>query len=465
MKNIIKLFAATTILFNCIVGSVLAQPEYTEQELRNMGIYFVDMEASTDQCAPTVVTPTSGGGSNPGDINWTGIYQSGTSPPYNVEMFVTHLLKSIALRTNTSESSVVTQEHIVALVTFAMMEGGGTSGHYGSYNLFNTKQRDPDLNAIGRGAEADGTPATYDYPSFDVGVEATTRTMISNAYQSRLVDILLTPSTAEQFFETLTYYDRYPNNLAWAAASDPNNGGNAEEYLALMLSKLSDVRADYERFAGVTLNGSEGLAPVTGGGGTGSTSTIGCPPSAGGGSYASLDQMTYFSQCDSKWRYYPYPYPGDTDNSSGRTICSSGCGPTSLAMVISNLSGTIVTPDVIGDYSLANGFRASSGTSWGAFTAIPEHYGLKSEYVGTDISKVKAGISAGGLVISSMKPGHFTSGGHFIVIRAVTPEGKILVADPNDRQPGTPNYQRKSTTEWDESIIISESKAFWVISK
>lgn len=60
-----------------------------------------------------------------------------------------------------------------------------------------------------------------------------------------------------------------------------------------------------------------------------------------------------------------------------------------------------------------------------------------------------------------MTKGHFTSGGHFIVLRGVQ-DGEILVADPA-------SYTRSQKT-WDLSIILNEaSKAagaggpFWVI--
>lgn len=33
------------------------------------------------------------------------------------------------------------------------------------------------------------------------------------------------------------------------------------------------------------------------------------------------------------------------------------------------------------------------------------------------------------MVIAIMAPGHFTTTGHFIVLRGITEEGKVLVAD------------------------------------
>ena len=66
------------------------------------------------------------------------------------------------------------------------------------------------------------------------------------------------------------------------------------------------------------------------------------------------------------------------------------------------------------------------------------------------------------MIIAIMGAGHFTSSGHFIVLRGVTEDGKILVADPV-------SYNR-STTEWDVSTILSEVKnagsggPFWSLS-
>ena len=64
--------------------------------------------------------------------------------------------------------------------------------------------------------------------------------------------------------------------------------------------------------------------------------------------------------------------------------------------------------------------------------------------------------------IAIMGAGHFTNTGHFIVLRGVTDDGKILVADPV-------SYNR-STQEWDVSTILKEVKnagsggPFWSLS-
>ena len=54
------------------------------------------------------------------------------------------------------------------------------------------------------------------------------------------------------------------------------------------------------------------------------------------------------------------------------------------------------------------------------------------------------------LIVTLMSKGHFTKSGHFIVLRGVTAEGKILVADPASI--------RRSEQEWDLSIILAEAR-------
>ena len=57
-------------------------------------------------------------------------------------------------------------------------------------------------------------------------------------------------------------------------------------------------------------------------------------------------------------------------------------------------------------------------------------------------------MASGKLIVALMSKGHFTSSGHFMVLRGVTSEGKILVADPASK--------KRSEQEWDISIILDE---------
>ena len=50
--------------------------------------------------------------------------------------------------------------------------------------------------------------------------------------------------------------------------------------------------------------------------------------------------LTYYSQADSRWENIPYTSCHD----KSQTIKSSGCGPTSAAMIVSSSKGAIIPP-------------------------------------------------------------------------------------------------------------------------
>ena len=63
-----------------------------------------------------------------------------------------------------------------------------------------------------------------------------------------------------------------------------------------------------------------------------------------------------------------------------------------------------------------------------------------------------------------MGPGHFTNRGHFILLRGVTLDGSILVADPASPE--------RSLTTWDPELIVDELSSsrdsggpLWVLSQ
>jgi hypothetical protein len=166
--------------------------------------------------------------------------------------------------------------------------------------------------------------------------------------------------------------------------------------------------------------------------------------------------VVYFNQLDSRWEDEPYGLQG--------TIGSSGCGPTSLAIAVSTLSGRTVDPVQMSDWAYRNGYKCEGNGSY--HSLIPEgakHFGLTADGAGPgDAQKIADALATGKLVVVIMSKGHFTKGGHFIVLRGVTAEGKILVADPASRS--------RSDREWDLSVILNEANKnagaggpFWIL--
>lgn len=148
--------------------------------------------------------------------------------------------------------------------------------------------------------------------------------------------------------------------------------------------------------------------------------------SASAGCGASVaDGVTYFSQYDPAWSAKPYGV-----GASASTIEESGCGPTSMAMVISTLTGKTVTPLDVATWG-ASYYVPGAGSKHTLFTDAAKNWGLKATTIGKDEASVKNTLSKGGLVVaggSGALP--YTSAGHIIVIRGVTPDGKYLVANP-----------------------------------
>ena len=112
-----------------------------------------------------------------------------------------------------------------------------------------------------------------------------------------------------------------------------------------------------------------------------------------------------------------------------------------------------------------SGHRYEGGGSY--HSLIPSggrHYGLTVTSIGRDGKKLVEALQEGKLVIAIMAKGHFTTSGHFIVLRGVTEDGKLLVADPAS--------VKRSNKEWDLRIVTSEASRkvgsaggpFWVLS-
>lgn len=155
-------------------------------------------------------------------------------------------------------------------------------------------------------------------------------------------------------------------------------------------------------------------------------------------------EIVYYNQNDERWSNKMY---GKND-----TIGIYGCGPTTLAMIVSSLTDTNMNPEDMAAWAYNNGqFCAGSGSYHSIIPEGAKSFGLTVNSFTDYTSKgIIQELSTGKIIVALMDKGHFTSGGHFIILRGITLEGKVLIADPQSLE--------NSKTEWDTQIIIDEIK-------
>lgn len=158
----------------------------------------------------------------------------------------------------------------------------------------------------------------------------------------------------------------------------------------------------------------------------------------------------YFNQGDSAW------------NQNGYCIAKAGCGPTSMAVVITSLTGKWVTPLDTAIWGYQHGFYSREGSAHEMIPAMATAYGLRCQGVGTDYQAIKNALKAGKPVVCLMGPGYFTRGGHFMVLVAIDNNDCVTVADVGSRT--------RSAYKYRLADVIAQSKGasaggpFWVMS-
>lgn len=157
-----------------------------------------------------------------------------------------------------------------------------------------------------------------------------------------------------------------------------------------------------------------------------------CSP-YGGGTWNSSDFPTYL-QCDERWGSYRYG-TGGINGKQGTSICDSGCGPSSFAMMATVLLGREVFPSETADIAGKAGMHVTdAGSSWEITNTLAKHYGLQYQDFGTSrnscINVINNALNDGWMIHTSgagSKP--FSNGGHYIGIVGIDNNGNWLIVD------------------------------------
>ena len=162
------------------------------------------------------------------------------------------------------------------------------------------------------------------------------------------------------------------------------------------------------------------------------------------GQSVDLERKTpYFIQWDNRWAY---------NKLGNRNIGISGCGPTSMAMILSRLKkDSSITPDKIAKD--AQNYMGNEGISWNFFYDGAKKYDYKIEDVALNEEAMKKALEKGPLLVS-VNRGYFTLFGHIFVIDSYK-DGKFLINDPNSL--------RNSKVEWTFDQISNQIVKIWSI--
>jgi len=151
--------------------------------------------------------------------------------------------------------------------------------------------------------------------------------------------------------------------------------------------------------------------------------------------------IVYFCQSDEEWADQLY---------GADPIGRFGCGPTAMAMAIASMTDTDTDPAMMAAWAAKHGYWARRSGSYDSIVmGTARAFGLEVESLTQrTVDEMLQALWDGKLLVAHVGPGHFTNGGHFILIRGVTLSGEVLVADPNSLE--------RSLQTWDPQVILDE---------
>lgn len=161
----------------------------------------------------------------------------------------------------------------------------------------------------------------------------------------------------------------------------------------------------------------------------------------------------FYSQNDPRWKNSSY--------GSDATMGDSGCGPTAVAMAMSDATGRRFNPMQMAGLAQATGDRDATGTNWNfvnnaaALAGVPSRqvYSPSADYIGSE-------LAAGNELILSGRTGGYGRGGYG---SAYTPAGHYIVGTGIDRN-GIVSYKDPTTGGMGRiplHLLTSETGSSW----
>jgi hypothetical protein len=180
-----------------------------------------------------------------------------------------------------------------------------------------------------------------------------------------------------------------------------------------------------------------------------------CPSQNGG---TTSNSTVFYSQHDPRWNSTYSSYIADTYG-------NAGCYLTSMAMIISTLTGKKVYPTDLADN--VSGLASTYGLNVDSINPAPDS--STAPITQAQLDRAIADVQKGMLVLVHGHAGKLFWGSstHWIVLRGVS-NGKLLVNDPADFDPAHPTQPPATghtNTQWDRSEFTTYATALYGFSK
>ena len=174
------------------------------------------------------------------------------------------------------------------------------------------------------------------------------------------------------------------------------------------------------------------------------------------------EQPVLYYQTDKRWKDVPYAVHGES-----ATIGGSGCGPTSMAMVLATWADSSVNPKTECAWALSHGYKAKGqGTYYGYFVPAAKRYNLTCYQVNSANIYGNTGHSAhatarnavdsGDFVIACMGKGNWTRSGHYVLVWGVD-GNTVFINDPASSS--------IARTRGSYALFKQQVKYYWVIKR
>ena len=139
------------------------------------------------------------------------------------------------------------------------------------------------------------------------------------------------------------------------------------------------------------------------------------------GRKAEMLKPYFWKQTDSRWR---------NKKVGSMTLGAGGCGPTTIANIVSPLLKKNITPAKVWDYMKKNGYLIpGAGSTWNGITQTLKHYGIRFTVTYND-DMVKKSLEKGDWILALAGASRWTTSGHYFCIYKLKKDGKLSISDP-----------------------------------